>query len=151
MLRRASWARSVSVMLAAVFIEWRGLHDGQWTVWSAASVTNADTALALAKFRDRALGALAGVATGLVVGPQLPPWPAIYGLAMVCIFLTITVIRRYAFSYGARCFFVTLAAFGAHHGSGTANDRVFNVLIGGAIGLVVTVAFMAVARALKRP
>jgi hypothetical protein len=145
-LRRASWARAASVMLAAAYIEWRGLHDGQWTVWSAASVANADSALALTKFKNRAAGVLAGVAAGLLLGPHVPAWPALYGLAMVCIFLTITVIRRYVFSYGARCFFVTLAAFSASQGSSTASDRVFNVLVGGAIGLAVTALFIGVTR-----
>jgi predicted lipid-binding transport protein (Tim44 family) len=134
-------------MLAAAYIEWRGaLEHGQWTVWSAASVANAEAALALTKFKNRALGVLGGVAAGLLLGPHLPSWPAVFGLSMVCIFLTITVIRSYVFSYGARCFFVTLAAFGASHGSTTANDRVINVLVGGAIGLAVTALWLGVTR-----
>jgi hypothetical protein len=43
-----------------------GAKYGQWIIWSAASVSNADTASALDKFKSRAYGALVGVA-GLAV------------------------------------------------------------------------------------
>jgi hypothetical protein len=50
--------------------------------------------------------------------------------------LTLIAFTRYVVGFGSRCFLIALAAAFAGGASGIAEERVANVLIGGAFGLI---------------
>ena len=49
---------------------------------------------------------------------------------------TLIAFSRYTLAFGARCFFIALAASFAGGASGIAEERVINVITGGLFGLI---------------
>ena len=124
-----------AVALAALFVEWRHVPHAQWVVWSAASVVTGDVAGARRKLRDRAAGALIGVPIGLVLALAAPHAPWVLRLAGIGGLLSLIVFRLYPVAFGVRCALIAFALSIAGELNGAA-ERVENVLVGGAIGLV---------------
>jgi Fusaric acid resistance protein-like len=129
-------ATASAVLAAAVLVEVFDLAQGQWVIWSAASVVVGDLSASTGKLKQRAAGALVGVPLGLLVGHALPQNRVGYSLAVLCATLTLIAFPRYPLAFGARCFFIALAAAFAGGASGIAEERVANVIIGGLFGLV---------------
>jgi hypothetical protein len=115
------------------------LAQGQWVIWSAASVVVGDLSASTGKLKQRAGGALVGVPLGLLVGHALPQNHVGYSLAVLCATLTLIAFARYPLAFGARCFFIALAAAFAGGASGIAEERVANVIIGGVFGIIAVV------------
>ena len=88
------------VGLAATAVEWLRLPNGQWVVWSAASVITSDFASALPKLRSRVLGALVGVPLGILLGRLIPDTEFVVGVATLVAMLTLVGIRRYVVAFG---------------------------------------------------
>ncbi|TPQ41898.1 FUSC family protein [Bradyrhizobium guangdongense] len=129
-------ATAIAVFAAAALVEMLNLAQGQWVIWSAASVVVGDLSASTGKLKLRAIGALAGVPLGLLVGITLPPSRMGYSLAVLGATLTLIAFSRYAVGFGLRCFLIALAAAFVGGASGIAEERVANVLMGGAFGLI---------------
>ncbi|UDQ90527.1 FUSC family protein [Xanthobacter autotrophicus] len=142
-------ATAAAVFAAAVLVEMFDIREGQWLIWSAASVVVGDLSASTGKLKLRALGALVGAPLGLLIGLALPVSEAGYSFCVLGAMLTLIAFSRYVVGFGARCFFIALAAAFAGTGSGIAAERVENVLIGGAFGLV-AVALAEIARPPRR-
>lgn len=125
---------------AALLVEWRHIDNGQWAIWSAASVVTGDAATARVKLRDRGLGALAGVPLGLAAGHALPHGALVYTLATLASVLTLVAFRHYATGFGARCACIACASWVAQQSTAIAAERVVNVLAGGLIGIACVLA-----------
>src|SRR5215470_9671046 len=65
-------ATAIAVFAAAALVEVLNLAQGQWVMWSAASVVVGDLTASTGKLKQRAMGAFAGVPPGLLVGYLLP-------------------------------------------------------------------------------
>ena len=128
-------ATAMAVFAAAALVEMFNLAEGQWVMWSAASVIVGDLAASAGKLKQRAIGALIGVPLGLLVGFALPAGRISYSLAVLGATLTLIAFSRYALGFGTRCFFIALAASFAGGASGVAEERVANVITGGLFGL----------------
>jgi len=128
-------ATAIAVLAAAALVEVLHLAEGQWVIWSAASVIVGDLAASAGKLKLRAIGALVGVPLGLLVGLALPASRIGYSLAVLGATLTLIAFSRYGLGFGSRCFFVALAASFAGGASGIAEERVANVITGGVFGL----------------
>ena len=129
-------ATALAVFAAAALVEVLNLAQGQWVIWSAASVVVGDLTAVTGKLKLRAIGALIGAPLGLLLGVELPQSRVGYSFAVLGATLTLIVFSRYAVGFGARCFFIALAASFAGGASGIAEERVANVVIGGVFGLV---------------
>ena len=129
-------ATAAAVFAAAVLVEMFDIREGQWLIWSAASVVVGDLSASTGKLKLRAMGALVGAPLGLLIGWTLPVSEVGYSFCVLGAMLTLIAFSRYVIGFGARCFFIALAAAFAGTGSGIAAERVENVLIGGAFGLV---------------
>jgi uncharacterized membrane protein YccC len=88
------------------------------------------------KLKLWAAGAFIGVPLGFLVGIALPESRAGYSFAVLGATLTLIAFSRYAVGFGARCFFIALAASFAGGANGIAEERVANVIIGGVFGLI---------------
>ena len=104
-------------------------------LWSAASVVVGDFSASTDKLKQRATR-LRGVPFGFFAGLALPPNRVCYALAVLAATLTLISFSRYIVGFGLRCFFIALAASFAGGASGIAEERVANVIIGGAFGLI---------------
>lgn len=133
-------AVALAVAAAALLVEWRHIDNGQWVIWSAASVVTGDAATARVKLRDRGLGALAGVPLGLAAGHALPHGALVYTLATLASVLTLVAFRHYATGFGARCACIACASWVAQQSTAIAAERVVNVLAGGLIGITCVLA-----------
>jgi hypothetical protein len=129
-------ATAIAVLVAATAVEIFDLAQGQWMIWSAASVVVGDVATSTNKLKLRALGAFVGVPLGLLMGHCLPASRAGYSFAVLGATLTLVAFNRYGVGFGARCFFIALAATFTGGASGVAEERVINVLIGGVLGII---------------
>lgn len=133
-------AVALAVAAAALLVEWRHIDNGQWAIWSAASVVTGDAATARVKLRDRGLGALAGVPLGLAAGHALPHGALVYTLATLASVLTLVAFRHYATGFSARCACIACASWVAQQSTAIAAERVVNVLAGGLIGIACVLA-----------
>ncbi|MBR0756201.1 FUSC family protein [Bradyrhizobium jicamae] len=129
-------ATAIAVFAAAALVELLDLKQGQWVMWSAASVVVGDLSASSGKLKQRAMGALVGVPLGLLAGIALPQSRIGYSLAILAATLTLISFSRYVIGFGSRCFFIALAAAFAGGASGIAEERIANVLIGGVFGLL---------------
>ncbi|MBR0686285.1 FUSC family protein [Bradyrhizobium manausense] len=129
-------ATAIAVFAAAALVEILNLAQGQWVMWSAASVVVGDLSASTDKLKQRAIGALAGVPSGFLAGLALPQNRVGYALAVLAATLTLISFSRYVVGFGLRCFFIALAASFAGGASGIAEERIGNVIIGGAFGLI---------------
>ncbi|MFG1201706.1 FUSC family protein [Xanthobacter aminoxidans] len=142
-------ATAAAVFAAALLVEMFDIREGQWLIWSAASVVVGDLSASTGKLKLRAMGALVGAPLGLLIGLVLPVSDVGYSFCVLGAMLTLIAFSRYVIGFGARCFFIALAAAFAGTGSGIATERVENVLIGGAFGLV-AVALAEITRPPRR-
>ncbi|QPF93652.1 FUSC family protein [Bradyrhizobium commune] len=129
-------ATAMAVFAAAALVEVLDLAQGQWVMWSAASVVVGDLSASTDKLKQRAIGACVGVPLGFLAGLALPQNRAGYALAVLAATLTLISFSRYIVGFGLRCFFIALAASFAGGASGIAEERVANVITGGAFGLI---------------
>jgi uncharacterized membrane protein YccC len=129
-------ATAIAVLAAAALVEVLGLGQGQWVIWSAASVVVGDLSASTGKLKQRAMGAFVGVPLGLLIGYLLPQNRIGYSLAVLGATLTLLSFSRYVIGFGTRCFFIALAAAFAGGASGIAEERVANVIIGGVFGII---------------
>ena len=128
-------ATAMAVFAAAALVEMLDLAQGQWVMWSAASVVVGDLSASTDKLKQRTIGAFVGVPLGFLMGTALPQSRVGYALAVLAATLTLISFSRYIVGFGLRCFFIALAASFAG-GSGIAEERVANVITGGAFGLI---------------
>lgn len=129
-------ATAMAVFAAAALVELLDLAQGQWVMWSAASVVVGDLSASTGKVKQRAIGAFVGVPLGLLAGIALPQSRIGYALAVLAATLTLISFSRYVVGFGLRCFFIAVAASFAGGASGIAEERVANVITGGAFGLI---------------
>src|SRR5262249_20408596 len=129
-------ATALAVLAAAALVEVFDLAQGQWVIWSAASVVVGDLSAVTGKLKLRAIGALVGAPLGLLLGAALPVSRVGYSFSVLGATLTLIAFSRYAVGFGTRCFFIALAASFTGGASGIAEDRVANVIGGGVFGLI---------------
>ncbi|WBL76672.1 FUSC family protein [Bradyrhizobium xenonodulans] len=129
-------ATAMAVFAAAGLVEILDLAQGQWVMWSAASVVVGDLSASTGKLKQRAIGAFIGVPLGFLAGLALPQSRVGYAIAVLAATLTLISFSRYIVGFGLRCFFIALAASFAGGASGIAEERIVNVLIGGTFGLI---------------
>ena len=134
-----AFASAIAVFAAAALVEMFSLAQGQWLIWSAASVVVGDLATSTNKLKLRIIGASVGVPFGFLMGLCLPASRIGYSLAVIGALLTLVAFNRYVVGFGARCFFIALAAVLAGSGSGIPEERVTNVFVGGSFGLIAVV------------
>lgn len=143
--RQESWllvaSMAIAVLATATLVAVLHAKNGQWLIWSAATVVNVETADSRNKLYSRCLGALFGVPLGFGMGLLVPASPLLHNICLVISLLTLVALRNYVFSFGARCMFIALAAALIGEGSTVSVDRAAYVLIGGCMGWI-SVAFL---------
>ncbi|MEW6123060.1 MAG: FUSC family protein [Pseudomonadota bacterium] len=139
-------AVALAVLAAAALVEALDIAQGQWLIWSSASVIVGDLSATTGKLKQRAMGALVGAPLGLLVGFAMPASRLGYSLAVLGAILTLIAFSRYVVGFGSRCFLIALAAAFGGGANGIAEERVANVLMGGAFGLAAVALMEAVWR-----
>jgi uncharacterized membrane protein YccC len=94
---------------------------------------------ALAKWKDRALGAAVGVPVGMLVGLLMPHESSLAPILTIVIALTLVAFNHYVVGFGVRCALQAIAIIVAGHTVLAADVRLINVIAGGSVGLVFTV------------
>ncbi|MBV6322429.1 FUSC family protein [Duganella violaceipulchra] len=138
--KAAALTVALSVGCAAALVQWHHLGNGQWVIWSAASVVTGDAGSARIKLRDRVVGALVGVPLGILASQFIPHNLFSFCLASVASILTLVGFRRYVVGFGLRCAFSALTIVIAGNAASIAAERLINVLIGGTIGIAFVLA-----------
>lgn len=143
--RQESWlvvaSMALAVLAAAALVAVLHAKDGQWMIWSAATVVTGEVAGSRNKLYQRCLGALFGVPIGFGMGLLVPVSPLLHSICLIISLLTLVALRNYVFSFGARCMFIALAAALIGEGSSVSVARAADVVIGGCFGLI-SVAFL---------
>lgn len=134
---------ALAVMAAASLVEWRHFANGQWVIWSAASVVTGNYASTGVKLLKRGTGALIGVPLGILFGRLLPHDLFAYDLTVLAATLTLVAFNRYIAGFTARCMFIAMAFIAAGETVSVAAERVVNVIIGGLIGYAFVFAIHA--------
>jgi hypothetical protein len=134
---------ALAVMAAASLVEWRHLANGQWVIWSAASVVTGNYASTGIKLLKRGTGALIGVPLGILFGQLLPHDLFAYDLTVLAATLTLVAFNRYIVGFASRCMFIAMAFIAAGESVSVAAERVVNVIIGGLIGYAFVFAIHA--------
>jgi hypothetical protein len=93
-------ATALAVFAAAALVEVLNLAQGQWVIWSAASVVVGDLSAVTGKLKLRAIGALIGVPLGFLIGIELPQSRVGYSFAVLGATLTLIAFSRYAVGVG---------------------------------------------------
>ncbi len=143
--KEAVLAVTLAVALAATLVEWQHLGNGQWVIWSAASVVTGNAGTARGKLGNRAIGALIGVPVGIGLGQLMPHGGFAFDLAVLASFLTIVAFNRYIIGFCMRCVLIAAAFMIAGQSASVAAERVSNVILGGVIGLGFVLAIHAFA------
>jgi hypothetical protein len=144
-------AVTLAVATAAALVEWRHMGNGQWVIWSAASLVTGDYVSAGAKLRKRGLGALFGVPGGVLIGQLLPRNPFTFDLTVLASTLTLVAFRSYIAGFTTRCMFIAIAFIVAGDSIAIAAERVVNVIAGGLIGYAFVFAVHAAETLRKTP
>jgi hypothetical protein len=129
-------AAALSVGMAASLVVWHRSHYPEWLIWSAASVVTGDVSTAIAKWKDRTVGAIVGVTIGMAVGMFMPHAPLLFDVLTAAIALTLVAFNRYVVAFGARCALHAIAIIVAGHTVLSADARAIDVVIGSIIGLI---------------
>ncbi len=143
--KEAVLAVTFAVAVAASLVEWRHLGNGQWTIWSAASVVTGNAGTARAKLGNRAIGVMIGVPAGIGLGHFAPHDAFAFDLAVLASFLTIVAFKRYVIGVGTRGMLIAAAFMIAGESVSVAAERVSNVILGGLIGVIFVFGFHALA------
>lgn len=124
----------IPTLLAVIAWQIFHLHEPEWVIWSALSVTYPEFESALLKFRQRAIAGLIGVSCGLIVGSILPIslWITYSCFILVC--LSLKMFKDYFPGYLLRSFCAVVYA--ANHSFEVALYRIGDVIIGGLIGII---------------
>jgi uncharacterized membrane protein YccC len=140
---------ALAVACAAVLVEWRHVDHGQWMIWSAASVVTGNSASARQKFRSRLTGAIVGVSFGVVVGLMIRHALFMRVLVVFAAMLTLICIRPYTLAFGVRCACAAIAFVLAGKPRIFGGERLLNVAVGSAIGLLCALTAAAIAAHMK--
>ncbi|TDR80579.1 FUSC family protein [Paludibacterium purpuratum] len=140
-------AAALAVGLCAWLFERHAIPEGQWFIWSAASVITGELQSTSKKIRDRVFGALVGVPSGIALGLFIVPhsdfWINVAGLLTL---VTIVAFREYRPAFAARCaghaLIITLLG-GSLLQEGS---RLVNVVGGGVIGIAIFYAMHLIRR-----
>ncbi len=130
---------ALAVGAAATLVSLQHVQHEQWMVWSAACVVTGDLPTALAKWKDRALGAVTGVPLGMLAAMLMPHSALLAPMLTIAIALTLVSFHHYAVGFGVRCALQAIAIIVAGHVTLAADVRTINVIVGGSIGLLSTV------------
>ncbi|BAO92322.1 FUSC family protein [Caballeronia cordobensis] len=138
-------AMLASVGIAGVMVVYWRMENAQWVIWGAASIVTGAVDTARAKLQNRAIGVMAGVPIGIVLGRYLLPHSGMaVTLATLAGFLTLVAFQRYVVGYFFRCLFVALAIMLANQSVAEAFERLTHVLAGGVIGIACVLGMHAV-------
>jgi hypothetical protein len=140
----------VAVLVTTAVVEFFGMDQRQWVIWSSVSVITGDRREALGKFGVRTTGVVVGAPAGLFVGWLLPQTQLVYSLALIALLVTLIAIPRYPLAFTLRSFFTGLAAMAAGGAAVIAESRVENVILGGIIGILSLLLVAALRREPQR-
>ncbi len=114
------------------------MSQPQWLLWSGLSVLTFDLLVAKKKIKDRLTAGSIGVLFGFGYMIIFPSNRYTIALAYIGILLSLRAFKRYKDGFGLRCFCITVFSGSSYLVIGEA--RLFNILIGGLIGI--TTAFV---------
>lgn len=136
---RQSLRTAFSVLIAFCLVYFLHLKEGQWVIWSCASIILTYTQESIQKTKQRFLGLVFGIGSGFLLVQIIPQSPILVLLFAFILFLTLSgAFKNYAIAFGTRC--ATIMATGAAlDGSVSAGvTRFENVVLGILIGTLAT-------------
>ena len=125
----------IAVFIAAFWVRWSDLPNGQWVIWSAVSVSTGEINSMYQKLKIRAMSGIIGLTLGVLLIGMLPTAPFTTSLAAMLIPATL-MIRHYPLAFASRCLLIAVAAGNLSQSESLAFSRLFNVLAGGVIGVI---------------
>ncbi|MFD1561167.1 FUSC family protein [Paraburkholderia silviterrae] len=142
-------AAALAVGVAASLVEWQGVQYAQWLVWSAASVVTGDIVTARTKWKDRMIGAIVGVPSGMLIGICMPHSSVLFDVVITASALTLVAFNRYVVAFGTRCALHAVAIIVSGHAFLMADCRAINVVVGSVIGIVFVLGTHVIAGKLR--
>lgn len=142
--------RALAVFGAAALVEGFGIDNGEWLIWSSASVSTGAIASTHRKHQDRLWGALWGVPIGFAISPWISPSEVVYSLTVLAVCISLQTFRNYRFAFFVRCLLSVVAGVAIGGSSGIGQLRFFNVVLGGLTGVAATYLYHYVVLRLRR-
>lgn len=124
----------IAIFITSLGIKLLNLDHGQWVIWSSVSVITGEVMSMHRKFMHRTYGAIIGLVLGIIITTFLPQVTLVQYLIAVLIPITLG-IKNYLVAFSCRCMLITIAVGSFSHSEITAGLRVFDIVVGGLVGL----------------
>lgn len=136
---RQALRTSFAVLISFCLVYFFHLKEGQWLIWSSASIMLTKTEDSIKKSINRFLGLFFGIAVGFFLVKIIPQSPALSIFFAFGIFITLSgALQNYALAFGTRCALI-MATGASLDGSNNAGiERFENVVLGIIIGILST-------------
>jgi hypothetical protein len=135
--------------VAVTLVLWSffNIKKPEWLIWSSITVTHMDLVKTHKKIRDRFVGGVIGVMTGLVIAEIMPYNSILIYVYFIGVLLSLRVFKKYIYGFMTRCFFVVLCAYTCY--PSIAKIRLINVIGGGIIGYISVFILLKIRERLK--
>jgi len=124
-------------LIASAILWMSQLNQPQWFLWSGLSVLSFVLSDVAEKMKKSIVASAIGILLAYVTMKLLPDGPYLQVIAYSGIALSLRGFRQYHHSLTIRCYFVVL--FAGNHALATSQTRFYDVVFGGAIGLLLSV------------
>ncbi|KJG04255.1 hypothetical protein UB33_20065 [Photobacterium angustum] len=127
-----------AIFMTAVFVKYFAIKQGQWVIWSSVSVITGELSSMHKKFKHRGRGAVLGLSLGggvVYLSSFIGSVTLLNSFAAFLIPLTL-VIKPYPVAFTLRCMLIAIAAGSMIHTESIAMVRMFDVVLGGVIGVI---------------
>ena len=127
-------AVTIAVCLSALLVKTEAIKQGQWLIWSSASVITGEAAITVQqKLKDRLYGVLFGVPLGIAFGVLLPHSTFLSDFFILLSLLTLVAFKKYIIGFSLRCICIAIVITLMGGSVLTASERILNVFLGGVI------------------
>ncbi len=119
------------------------LNELEWIFWSSLSVVSPELDSAFTKLQQRLWGVVIGVGLGFTLGQALPTQNiVILYFCFIIIILSLRMFKDYFPGFILRCFVIVIYA--GNHFNEIAFARLTNVILGGIVGIVMTIVIVKI-------
>ena len=132
----------VAILLGNYFIFKYNLPGGQWVLWSIVSVANNNVSDTKDKLKHRVHGVILGSIIGFILCLTAMYFVVnipILGYIIALLTPATLLIQPYILAFTSRCLFITLSGYLIDHSFFKSFERITDVLLGGFIGLIITI------------
>ena len=132
----------LAILIGNYLIFKYNLPGGQWVLWSIVSVANNNVTDTKAKLMNRVNGVFLGSVIGFIlclIAMYFVVNIPILGYVIALLTPATLLIKPYVLAFTSRCLFITLSGYLIDHSFFKSFERISDVLLGGILGLIITI------------